>query len=106
MRAMLEDSSLARYAGRFVWLELDFDNPRNRDFLVRQGVTYTPSLFVLDPVDEHATATQLGGLTLRELATFLDHGESGFRSKSRAPAAADAWALMSRQQWHACVESA
>src|SRR5207253_11449343 len=62
--------------------------------------------FVLDPVDEHATATQLGGLTLRELATFLEQGESDFRSKSRAAATVDAWALMSRKQWHACVESA
>ncbi len=86
MRATLADASLARYAGRFVWLELDFDKPANREFLARHGVTYTPSLFVLDPKDERAIATQLGGMTLPELTQFLDRGERGLLKSAKTPA--------------------
>jgi len=86
MKAELEDASLARYAGRFVWLELDFDRPVNQPFIARHGVTYTPSLFVIDPSDERATAMQLGGLTLPELQQFLIRGERGVMTKARTPA--------------------
>jgi len=86
MRATLADAGLARYAGRFVWLELDFDKPENQEFLARHGVTYTPSLFVLDPADERATATQLGGLTLSELTAFLERGERGVIGRAKTPA--------------------
>jgi tetratricopeptide (TPR) repeat protein len=86
MRATLADASLIRYAGRFVWLELDFDNPANQQFLARHGVSYTPSFFVLDPGDEHAAATQLGAMSLPELLAFLDRGEASFLAKTKTPA--------------------
>jgi tetratricopeptide (TPR) repeat protein len=87
MRATLADASLARFAGRFVWLELNFDKPVNQEFLARHGVAYTPTLFVLDPADERATATQLGGMTLPELSQFLERGESlASPGKTAAPA--------------------
>lgn len=88
MRATLADASLARYAGRFVWLELDFDKPANQAFLARHHVTYTPSFFILDPADERATATQLGGMTLPELGGFLERGERGVTAKAMTPAGA------------------
>src|SRR5207237_9306774 len=86
MRATLADAALLRYAGRFVWLELDFDKPVNQPFLVRHGVSFTPTLFVLDPANERATATKFGGLTLAELMQFLEWGERGLKEKSRSPA--------------------
>lgn len=86
MRATLNDAMLLRYAGRFVWLELNFDAPANQAFIARNGVTYTPSFFILDPTDEHALSTQLGAMNLRELLAFLDRGESGFLSKEKTPA--------------------
>ena len=85
MRATLSDASLARYAGRFVWLELNFDSPANQAFLTRHGVTYTPSFFILDGADERAAATQLGAMNLRELLTFLERGEAGFLAKIKLP---------------------
>ncbi len=88
MRATLADPSLARYAGRFVWLELDFDKTANQDFLARHEVTYTPTMFVLNPADGRATATQLGGMTLAELTAFLERGERAYRAKSQDPAGA------------------
>src|SRR5438105_1519759 len=86
MRVVMQDPSLARYAGRFVWLELDFDKPENEPFLARHGVTYTPSFFVLDPGDEHAAATQLGAMTLPELLQFLERGESVVQGAAKSPA--------------------
>jgi tetratricopeptide (TPR) repeat protein len=86
MRATLADASLARYAGRFVWLDLDYDKPANQAFLARHGATSFPLFFVLDPADEHATATQLGGMTLPELTNFLERGERGVLANSAAPA--------------------
>ena len=86
MRATLADASLARYAGRLVWLELDFDKPGNQAFLAHHGVTYTPSFFVLDPADGRATATQFGGMTLPELTRFLERGERGVLAKAKTPA--------------------
>ncbi|MBZ5537204.1 MAG: tetratricopeptide repeat protein [Acidobacteriia bacterium] len=86
MRATLADASLARYAGQFVWLELNFDKPDNQAFLARHGVMYTPSFFVIDPADERTTATQIGGMTLPELTQFLDHGEHGVIGKAGMPA--------------------
>ena len=88
MRASLADASLARYAGRFVWLALDFDKPQNQAFLARHGVTYTPTLFVLNPADGTATATQLGGMTLAELIRFLDGGARNALAKTATPAGA------------------
>ena len=86
MRATLASGAVARYAGRFVWLELDFDKPVNQPFMARHGVTFTPTLFVLDPADERATATKFGGLTASELALFLERGERGVRERLTTPA--------------------
>jgi hypothetical protein len=33
MRATLRDDALASHAGRFVWLELNYEDPRNAPFL-------------------------------------------------------------------------
>ena len=85
MRATLADASLARYAGRFVWLDLDYDKPANQAFLARHGASSFPLFFVLDPADEHATATQLGGMTLPELTRFLERGERGVLAKTATP---------------------
>jgi hypothetical protein len=86
LRATLEKADLDRYAGRFVWLALDLDRPQNKTFIVAHGVSATPTLLVLDPADQRATATQLGGLTMVELAAFLERGERGVASRAKAPA--------------------
>lgn len=82
----MKNRDLDRYAGRFVWLELDFDKSANQSFIVRHAVTYTPTLFVFDPTTEEATATQLGGLTLPEIAQFLERGEAGLSARTKSPA--------------------
>src|SRR5262245_38987501 len=86
MRVTLESPTLARHAGRFVWLELNYDLPANRAFLTRYNVSYTPTLFVLDARDGRTTATHLGGMTEPELLAFLDQGERGASGVGRSPA--------------------
>ena len=85
MRVTLTDSALARYAGRFVWLELNFDSPANQEFLRVHAVSYTPSFYILDPNDEHPLAAQLGAMNLRELLAFLERGETSFFAKVKSP---------------------
>lgn len=85
MRATLADASLARFAGRFVWLALDFDKPENQTFVVGRGVPYTPTFYILDPADQHALATQLGAMTLSEVVAFLERGEHAMLTKSEPP---------------------
>jgi tetratricopeptide (TPR) repeat protein len=75
MRATLQDPGLARYAGRFVWLELDFDNPRNQPFIAAHGTTFTPTEYVVDPATGRASAAQIGAMTVDELERFLQRGE-------------------------------
>jgi len=89
MRATLADASLARYAGQFVWLELDFDRPENQSFLARHGANYTPSFYIIDPNTEQAAATQLGAMTLSEVTQFLERGAHVISAKAENPADAE-----------------
>src|SRR5262249_23803620 len=90
MRVTLSDPSLARQAGRFVWLELNYDAEGNQPFLARHGIAWTPVLLVLDPADERVTATHVGGMSLAELQHFLEQGERGFSATQEKGAAAAA----------------
>src|SRR5262249_24506910 len=74
MRASLQDPALERHAGRFVWLELDYDREENKAFFARHGVSWTPELFVVDPADERVLAHHVGGLPIPELERFLGLG--------------------------------
>jgi tetratricopeptide repeat protein len=84
----MADAALTRQAGRFVWLELDYDKPENQGFLQRHGVAYTPSLFVLDPATERARATHVGGMTIPELNRFLDGAMPRDDGRTNGPAGA------------------
>jgi hypothetical protein len=79
MRQELTDPALVKYAGRFVWLELNYERPGNEDFVVGHGVRGTPMFFVLSPVDERVTASRFGSMTLAELGAFLERGERGLQ---------------------------
>jgi tetratricopeptide (TPR) repeat protein len=86
MRALLAHADLARYAGQFVWLELNYDKAENRAFMTRYGASATPTFFIIDPHDEHVTAMQTGAMSLVELTQFLDRGASGAFAKKQSPA--------------------
>jgi len=86
MRGVLASPDLARYAGQFVWLELNYDQEENRAFLTEYGAAATPTFFVIDPQDGKVTATQTGAMSLAELTQFLDRGANGVFAKRRTPA--------------------
>ena len=88
MRDLLDHADLARYAGQFVWLELNFDAPENRAFFTKYGASSTPTFFVIDPQAERITATQPGAMSLQELTEFLDRGAGGVFPTDEAPAEA------------------
>ncbi len=87
MRDLLNRADLDRYAGQFVWLELNYDTPSNQEFLARYGVSATPTHLVIDPQNETVVEMQTGAMSLEGLRSFLDHGLA--RTTSREPSAAD-----------------
>jgi tetratricopeptide (TPR) repeat protein len=86
MRDLLEHADLARYAGQFVWLEVNYDLPENQAFLSRFGAQATPTFFVIDPQNEQVTAIQTGAMSLPELKLFLERGANGAFARKQAPA--------------------
>lgn len=85
MRDLLAHADLVRYAGQFVWLELSYDEPHNRDFLSKFGANATPTFFVIDPQDETVAAMQPGAMSLAELKEFLDRGAAAVYASKQAP---------------------
>ena len=86
MRGLLAHADLDRYAGQFVWLELNYDKAENRGFLTKYGANATPTFFIIDPQDGQVTATQTGAMSLTELTQFLDRGANGVFAKRQTPA--------------------
>ncbi len=85
MRAyVLTDARLAKLAGRFVWLDVDTEKPRNLAFLEKFPVEVWPTLLVIDPTTEKvvlrwtgaATAEQIERLAL-DAERALHAGEGG-----------------------------
>jgi tetratricopeptide (TPR) repeat protein len=74
MRDLLNRADLDRYAGQFVWLELNYDMPENQEFLAHYGVSATPTHLVIDPQDENVVEMQTGAMSLEGLKSFLDRG--------------------------------
>ncbi len=73
MRAyVFTDTTLARHAGRFVWLEIDNENPGNAAFRKRYPTPGLPTFFVLDAAHETVQLRWLGGLTVGQLHALLD----------------------------------
>ena len=83
---MLEQADLAAYTGQFVWLELNFDEAQNHEFLAKYGAIGTPTFYVVDPEDGKVTASQVGAMSLSEFQEFLHRGASFVATKTRSPA--------------------
>lgn len=75
MRTMLAHADLGRYAGQFVWLEMNFDKPENQDFFSRFEASGTPTFYVIS-ADGKVLSDQPGAMSEGELRAFLDRGVS------------------------------
>src|SRR6266545_320504 len=96
MRAhVLPDARLARLAGRFVWLDIDTENPRNAPFVEKFPIDAWPTLLVLDPRGERAVVRWAGSATAPEVERLARDGERAIRAE-RATQADEALARADR----------
>src|SRR6266542_2893448 len=82
MRAhVLPDARLAKLAGRFVWLDVNTEDPRNATFLARFPIDAWPTLLVIDPAAEHAVLRWAGTATAAEVESLARDGERALRAE-------------------------
>ncbi len=65
------DPSIARHAGRFVWLEIDTEKAKNATFRRQFPVQALPTFFIVDPLDEQVAIRWVGGMNLGQLDRLL-----------------------------------
>lgn len=85
---MLKGADLTRYAGQFVWLELNFDKAQNHAFFTKYGAVSTPTFYIINAQDGRVAASQIGAMSLVELQQFLDRGIHGVTRTAASPAEA------------------
>jgi tetratricopeptide (TPR) repeat protein len=96
MRAyVLPDARLAKLAGRFAWLDIDTEKPRNAAFLEKYPVEVWPTLLVVDPASERVVLRWAGTATAAQVEKLLLDGERALRAR-RASAAEEALARADR----------
>jgi tetratricopeptide (TPR) repeat protein len=102
MRAnVFTDRTLARHAGRFVWLEVDTEKAQNADFRKRFPAKALPSFFVIDAASERIVARWTGGATVKQLDKILEDARVAAGAAKSAPpkdAAAAAEAAFARAE--------
>lgn len=76
MKATLHSAAVASYAGQFVWLDLNVDEPRNTAFLTSHMGMATPVLLIIDPDTGAVDRVWTGSATGDQLVGFLG-GASG-----------------------------
>jgi tetratricopeptide (TPR) repeat protein len=84
MRAyVFTDKALARHAGRFVWLELNTDLPKNAVFQEKYPVENWPTFFIIDPREEKALVRFAGSATVAQLEKLFEDGERAYRGDAQ-----------------------
>lgn len=68
------DKALASYAGRFVWLAMDWEKSTNASLHKKFPVQALPTFFIVDPAEEKVTLRWVGGATVPQLTKILDDG--------------------------------
>jgi tetratricopeptide (TPR) repeat protein len=69
------DPAMQRLAADFVWLSINTEKPENEPFLQRFPMRVMPTLWVIDPADEHPALKWLGSATVSELSMLLADAE-------------------------------
>lgn len=89
MRAyVFTDKALARHAGRFVWLEINTDLPKNALFQEKYPVENWPTFFIIDPKEEKALVRFAGSATVAQLEKLFEDGERAWRGDGQGAEAA------------------
>jgi tetratricopeptide (TPR) repeat protein len=90
MRAyVLPDERLGKLAGRFVWLDIDTEKPRNAAFVEKFPIDAWPTLLVVSPEDERVLVRWAGTATAEQIERIALDGERALRAgkATRAEAA-------------------
>jgi tetratricopeptide (TPR) repeat protein len=86
MRAyVFTDKALARHAGRFVWLDINTDLPKNGVFQEKYPVENWPTFFIIDPREEKALVRFAGSATVAQLEKLFEDGERAWRGEAQGP---------------------
>src|SRR5262245_37904416 len=70
------DASLARHAGRFVWLDLDGEKSQNASIVKRLKIPAYPTLYVVEPATERVALRWVGAPTVAQLHKLLEDGRA------------------------------
>jgi hypothetical protein len=80
MRAtVFTDATLAKQAGRFVWLSIDTEEVKNAAFLERFPFEAVPTFEVVDPNTEKIAYTWIGAVDVAELVRRFDEATADIR---------------------------
>lgn len=77
---VLREPSLAKHAGRFVWLEVNTERASASAFLQKHPVEAWPSFLVIEPSTETVAFRWLGSATVEQLERLLDDAERALSS--------------------------
>lgn len=75
------DASLERYAGRFVWLSINTEDPKNAAFAKRYPIPALPTVMVIDARREEVALRYVGGANVTQLKGLLDESEKNVRGR-------------------------
>jgi hypothetical protein len=88
MRAyVLPDERLGKLAGRFVWLDIDTEKPRNAAFVEKFPIDAWPTLLVVSPEDERVLVRWAGTATAEQIERIALDGERALRAGKATRAA-------------------
>src|SRR5512147_1323297 len=86
MRAyVFTDAALAPVAARFVWLSVDTEKEKSRQFLDRFPIDNWPTLLVIDPRTGQPMRKWLGSATVPELVARLDEAANAYADRGGEP---------------------
>ena len=80
------DANLDRYAGRFVWLSINTEDPRNAAFLKQYPTPALPTLIVLDAKRDSVALRYVGGATVPQLRKLLGEAEKVYQDHAMSEA--------------------
>ena len=75
------DASLARHAGRFVWLAIDGERAQNAPLTRKLKVPAYPTIYVMDSADERVALRWVGAPSVAQMHKLLDDGSAAVSAR-------------------------
>lgn len=61
---------LSKVSGAYVWLRLDYDNPKNAPFFERYSTNIIPTYYLIDPEDGKVVGRRMGAGSVEDMLAF------------------------------------